>query len=222
MSILLIEDDAKVAAEITAALAELGRSVTHATEGPIGLDLALQGTHEVVVSDRMLPGIDGLEILRKIRLAGLKTPVLLLSALDSVDERIRGLRAGGDDYLGKPFVIDELVARVEALARRTDTSAVTRLTVADLELDLLDRKVIRSGRVLALTSREFRLLEVLMRHAGQVVTRAMLLEIVWNMHFDPQTNVVDVHVSRLRQTIDRDFDIPLIHTVRGTGYSLHA
>ncbi|MFZ9709043.1 MAG: winged helix-turn-helix domain-containing protein [Steroidobacteraceae bacterium] len=222
MSILLIEDDTKVAAEIIAAFTAIDRAVTHAVDGNEGLALALRKKYQVIVTDRMLPGLDGLEILRKIRVAGVTTPVLLLSALDSVDERVRGLRAGGDDYLGKPFSIDELVARVESLVRRTETTTVTRLTVADLELDLIGRQVTRAGRPLDLTSREFRLLEVLMRNAGQVVTRAMLLEIVWDMHFDPQTNVVDVHVSRLRQTIDRDFTIPLIHTVRGAGYSLHA
>lgn len=222
MSILLIEDDPKVAAEIIAALAATDRAVTHAADGLAGLEMAMSKNHQVIVTDRMLPGLDGLEILRKIRLAGLQTPVLLLSALDSVDERVRGLRSGGDDYLGKPFSLDELVARVESLVKRAKSTAATRLTVADLELDLINRKVTRAGQPLVLTSREFRLLEVLMRNAGQVVTRTMLLEIVWDMHFDPQTNVVDVHVSRLRQTIDRDFDIPLIHTVRGAGYSLHA
>jgi len=168
----------------------------------------------------MLPKLDGLDVIRNLRAGGDKTPVLVLSALDSVDERVRGLRAGGDDYLGKPFAVEELLARVESLLRRNRDSAVTALRVADLELDLLARRATRKGRVLELTTREFRLLEFLARHAGQVVTRAMLLQGVWDIHYDPETNVVDVHISRLRQAVDREFDQPLIHTVRGAGYSL--
>lgn len=222
MSVLLIEDDREIAREIVASLEACGRPVTHVTEGPLGLTEALKGTFDVLITDRMLPGLDGLEIIKHLRTAGLQTPVLVLSALESVDERVRGLQAGGDDYLGKPFSMEELVARVESLARRTLRIPSVRLSVADLELDLLNRTATRGGRLLELTSREFRLLEVLARHAGQVVTRAMLLETVWNLHFDPETNIVDVHISRLRQTVDRDFDRPLIHTVRGTGYSMSA
>ena len=169
----------------------------------------------------MLPGVDGLDIVNTLRRSDKSTPVLVLSALDSVDERVKGLRAGGDDYLGKPFSIEELVARVESLQRRVTSSALTRLRVDDLELDLLERKAARGGRRIELTTREFRLLEFLARHTGQVVTRAMLLQGVWDIHYDPQTNVVDVHVSRLRQAVDKDFEKPLIHTVRGVGYSLY-
>ena len=222
MSVLLIEDDREIAHDIVTALTARGLPVAHMTEGAGGLTEALKGTHDVLITDRMLPGLDGLEIIKHLRAAGLQTPVLVLSALESVDERVRGLQAGGDDYLGKPFSMEELIARVESLARRALQAPKTRLNVADLELDLLNRTAKRGGRVLELTSREFRLLEVLARHAGQVVTRAMLLETVWNLHFDPETNIVDVHISRLSQTVDRDFDQPLIHTVRGAGYSMSA
>ena len=170
----------------------------------------------------MLPQIDGLDIVRRLRESGDRTPILVLSALDAVDERVRGLRAGSDDYLGKPFAIEELVARVESLLRRSASAALTTLRVDDLELDLLQRRASRAGRALDLTAREFRLLEYLARHAGKVVTRAMLLQSVWDIHYDPQTNVVDVHVSRLRQAVDKEFERPLIHTVRGVGYSMYA
>ena len=175
----------------------------------------------------MLPGLDGLSIVRSLRAAGRDTPVLVLSALGEVDDRVEGLRAGGDDYLVKPFALAELSARLEALVRRRDAgtgvaSPVTRLIVADLEMDLLARSVKRAGRAIDLKPREFRLLEYLMRHAGQVVTRTMLLEAVWDYHFDPQTNVIDVHVSRLRRKINRDAGVPLIHTVRGAGYVIRA
>jgi two-component system OmpR family response regulator len=170
----------------------------------------------------MLPQIDGLDIVRAMRAAGDRTPILVLSALDSVDERVRGLRAGGDDYLGKPFAVEELVARVESLLRRAANASATSLRVDDLELDLLQRRATRGGRTLDLTAREFRLLEYFARHAGKVVTRAMLLKGVWDIHYDPQTNVVDVHVSRLRQAVDKEFERPLIHTVRGVGYSMYA
>jgi two-component system OmpR family response regulator len=170
----------------------------------------------------MLPQIDGLDIVRAMRAAGDRTPILVLSALDSVDERVRGLRAGGDDYLGKPFAVEELVARVESLLRRAANASATSLRVDDLELDLLQRRAIRGGRTLDLTAREFRLLEYFARHAGKVVTRTMLLKGVWDIHYDPQTNVVDVHVSRLRQAVDKEFERPLIHTVRGVGYSMYA
>ena len=188
--------------------------------------LALDAEHDVLVVDRMLPGLDGLSIVRSLRAAGRDTPVLVLSALGEVDDRVEGLRAGGDDYLVKPFALAELSARLEALVRRRSggggAAPVTRLIVADLEMDLLARTVKRAGCGIELKPREFRLLEHLMRHAGQVVTRTMLLEAVWDYHFDPQTNVIDVHVSRLRRKIDRDLGPPLIHTVRGAGYVIRA
>ncbi|MFM7627565.1 MAG: winged helix-turn-helix domain-containing protein [Gammaproteobacteria bacterium] len=222
MPLLLIEDDIALAAEVTAALAAHDLTVTHVTEGAAGLAAAMAGGYSAVITDRMLPQIDGLDIVRRLRASGDRTPILVLSALDSVDERVRGLRAGGDDYLGKPFAVEELVARVESLLRRSASAALTTLRVDDLELDLLQRRASRAGRTLDLTAREFRLLEYLARHAGKVVTRAMLLQGVWDIHYDPQTNVVDVHVSRLRQAVDKEFERPLIHTVRGVGYSMYA
>ena len=222
MPLLLIEDDAALAAEVTAALAAHDLEVTHCTEGEAGLTAARAGGWSAVITDRMLPQIDGLDIVRALRAEGDRTPILVLSALDSVDERVRGLRAGGDDYLGKPFAVEELVARVESLLRRSADASATALRVDDLELDLLQRRARRGGRTLDLTAREFRLLEYLARHAGKVVTRTMLLKGVWDIHYDPQTNVVDVHVSRLRQAVDKEFERPLIHTVRGVGYSMYA
>jgi two-component system OmpR family response regulator len=222
MPLLLIEDDAQVSHEICNALRDRGFDVTCHDQGDAGLEAACSGRFDLVITDRMLPQHDGLDIVRAIRARGNQTPIIVVSALDSVDERVRGLRAGSDDYLGKPFAVEELVARVESLLRRRASTASTALRVDDLELDLLERKASRAGRNLDLTSREFRLLEFLVRHAGQVVTRRMLLEQVWDIHFDPETNVVDVHVSRLRQAVDRDFARPLIHTVRGVGYSLRA
>ena len=222
MPLLLIEDDIALAAEVTAALAARDLTVTHVAEGAAGLAAAMAGGFCAVITDRMLPQIDGLDIVRRLREAGDRTPILVLSALDAVDERVRGLRAGSDDYLGKPFAIEELVARVESLLRRSASAALTTLRVDDLELDLLQRRASRAGRALDLTAREFRLLEYLARHAGKVVTRAMLLQSVWDIHYDPQTNVVDVHVSRLRQAVDKEFERPLIHTVRGVGYSMYA
>ena len=223
MRILLIEDDPETSRFIRKGLEEAGHVVDHAGDGKQGLLLALDAEHDAVVVDRMLPGLDGLSIVRSLRAAGRATPVLVLSALGEVDDRVEGLRAGGDDYLVKPFALEELSARLEALLRRTTGSVggagpATRLAVADLEMDLLARTVTRAGRDIELKPREFRLLEHLMRHAGQVVTRTMLLEAVWDYHFDPQTNVIDVHVSRLRRKIDRDLGPPLIHTVRGAGY----
>ncbi len=223
MRILIIEDDPETSRFVRKGLEEAGHVVDHAGDGRQGLLLGLDAEHDVVVVDRMLPGLDGLSIVRSLRAANRSTPVLVLSALGEVDHRVEGLRAGGDDYLVKPFALAELSARLEALVRRrgtgTDPEApVTRLTVADLEMDLLARTVKRGGCVIELKPREFRLLEYLMRHAGQVVTRTMLLEAVWDYHFDPQTNVIDVHVSRLRRKIDRDFPAALIHTVRGAGY----
>ena len=222
MPLLLIEDDITLAAEVTAALAARDLTVTHVAEGAAGLAAALGGGYCAVITDRMLPQIDGLDIVRRLRESGDRTPILVLSALDAVDERVRGLRAGSDDYLGKPFAIEELVARVESLLRRSASAALTTLRVDDLELDLLQRRASRAGRALDLTAREFRLLEYLARHAGKVVTRAMLLQSVWDIHYDPQTNIVDVHVSRLRQAVDKEFERPLIHTVRGVGYSMYA
>ena len=219
--ILLIEDDIEAARFLVKALRESGYSVDHVASGREGLARALAGRFDLIVSDRMLPHLDGLAIIQQLRQAGQSTPVLVLSALGTVDDRIRGLKAGGDDYLTKPFAFDELLARIEALLRRRAGGAgIAHLKVADLEFDLLERRVTRAGREVDLTSREQKLLEFLMRRAGQVVTRTMLLEGVWDLHFDPQSNLVDVHISRLRQAVDRGCDRPLIHTVRGSGYVL--
>jgi len=223
MRVLLIEDDPQVASYLLKALREATVVVDHAAEGREGLLLAAGADYDCLIVDRMLPGIDGLAIVRTLRASGNHTPVLILSALGEVDDRVQGLRAGGDDYLVKPFAFSELHARLEALLRRRASAApVTRLTVADLDMDLLARRVTRGGREIQLQPREFGLLEYLMRHAGQVVTRTMLLENVWDYHFDPQTNVIDVHISRLRAKIDKDFGPPLLHTVRGAGYCLRA
>lgn len=220
MSILLIEDDLQLAADIHEALRPLGYPIEHVDDGELGLRRSLQGEYDLVITDRMLPLLDGLALIERLRAAGKSIPILVLSALDSVDERVRGLRAGGDDYLGKPFATEELLARVESLLRRSSTASVTSLSIEDLELDLLEKRATRAGKALQLTEREFRLLEFMARHAGQVVTRAMLLRNVWDIHYDPQTNVVDVHVSRLRQSVDREFPTPLIRTIRGLGYIL--
>jgi two-component system OmpR family response regulator len=220
MRILLIEDDKEAAAYLVKGLSESGHRVELAEHGRTGLEIARRDTFDAMIIDRMLPGIDGLSIIAALRAAKNQTPVLVLSALGDVDERVKGLRAGCDDYLGKPFAFSELLARLEALTRRT--SAETRLQVGDLEIDLLSRSVTRATQPIELLPREFRLLEYLMRHAGHIVTRTMLLEKVWDHHFDPQTNVIDVHVSRLRQKIDKGFDSPLLHTVRGAGYTLKA
>ncbi|CAN0381281.1 unnamed protein product, partial [Discosporangium mesarthrocarpum] len=223
MRVLVIEDDADVAAYIVKALTEAGHNPSHADNGKDGLVMATAEDFDVLVVDRMLPGPDGLTIVRTLRASEDQTPVLILSALGDVDDRVKGLKAGGDDYLTKPFAAAELLARLEALTRRASTNstpAETKLTLADLEIDLLSRTVSRAGTDIDLQPREFRLLECLMRNAGNVVTRTMLLENVWDYHFDPQTNVIDVHVSRLRQKIDKDFDTPLIQTVRGAGYVL--
>lgn len=221
MRILLVEDDRQMADYLHKALAEAGAVVDQAADGREGLLLAASGDYDVLILDRMLPGLDGLGIVRTLRASGNQTPVLFLSALGDVDDRVEGLRAGGDDYLIKPFAFSELQARVEALLRRRSAEAPeTWLRVADLEMDLLKREVSRAGVPIQLQPREFRLLECLMRHAGQVVTRTMLLEQVWDYHFDPQTNVIDVHISRLRGKIDKDFDLPLLNTVRGAGYML--
>jgi len=205
-------------------LKESGHTTDHADNGRDGLFLAASEPYDVIIMDRMLPGqIDGLAIIEALRKAGNRTPILILSALSDVDERIRGLKSGGDDYLTKPFAFGELLARLDALARRAQgNSTETTLDVGDLRVDLLSRKVVRGDRVITLQPREFKLLEYLMRHAGQVVTRTMLLENVWDYHFDPQTNVVDVHISKLRQKIDCESERPLLRTVRNAGYMLSA
>jgi two-component system OmpR family response regulator len=221
MNILLVEDDDRAAEFLSKGLAELGHTVQHAADGDAGLAAATAGSFDAIVLDRMLPKLDGLEVVRRLRAQGAAVPVLILSALDEVDERIQGLRAGGDDYLTNPYHLEELTARLEALVRRHgEATAPARLTVADLELDARNRRVSRAGRKIELTAREFQLLEFLMRHARQVVTRTMILEGVWDYHFDPKTNVIDVHISRLRQAIDKGFERPLLHTVRGAGYTL--
>lgn len=223
MRVLVIEDDTEVASYIVKALDEAGHNATPANTGKQGLFLATTEDFDVLVVDRMLPAPDGLTIIRTLRASDNLTPALVLSALGEVDDRVKGLKAGGDDYLTKPFAASELIARLEALTRRsagTNQETDTRLAIGNLEVDLLARSVRRDGKEIDLQPREFRLLEYLMRNSGNVVTRTMLLEHVWDYHFDPQTNVIDVHISRLRQKIDKKFDTPLIHTVRGAGYTL--
>ncbi len=223
MKVLVIEDDQQAASYLQKGLKEAGHVVDLAYDGKEGLFLAGSEHYDVMVVDRMLPGRDGLSLVEILRATGNDTPVLFLSALGSVDDRVKGLKAGGDDYLTKPFAFSELLARIEVLVRRrTAAQPQTKLSVGDLELDLLSRTVKRAGKVIDLLPREFALLEYLMRNAGSVVTRTMMLENVWDYHFDPQTNVIDVHIARLRQKIDKDFPTPLIHTVRGAGYSLRA
>lgn len=223
MHILIVEDDKEAAAYIAKGLREGGHVVDHAADGEDGLQMALSGSFDVLVVDRMLPGRNGLSLVQALRAQQVATPVLFLSALGEVSDRIRGLRSGGDDYLVKPFAFAELQARIEALARRARPQSVsTRLTVGDLEMDLLARSVSRAGQPIELQPREFMLLEYLMRHAGQVVTRTMLLENVWEYHFDPRTNVIDVQISRLRAKIDKNFPAPLLHTERGAGYMIRA
>jgi two-component system OmpR family response regulator len=218
MSLLLIEDDVEAARLLIKNLHEQGYEVEHARDGRVGLELALKKSWDLIIADRMLPHVDGLDIVQALRAQGRKTPILILSALAEIDDRVRGLRAGGDDYLSKPYAAAELQARVEALLRRSALSTDTRLKAADLEIDLMSRTARRRGKDIELTHREFDLLAFLMQRAGQVVTRKMLLEHVWDLHFDPQTNVIDVHMSRLRQAVDKGFDPPLIHTIRGAGY----
>lgn len=222
MRILLVEDNQRVAQFVVKGLREEGHAVDHADNGRDGLFLASSEPYDAIILDRMLPGgIDGLAIVEALRKTENKTPILILSALGEVDDRIRGLRAGGDDYLTKPFAFGELAARLDALVRRSQGSRPgTILSVGDLSMDLLSRAVMRAGKSIPLQPREFKLLEFLMRHAGQAVTRTMLLEQVWDYHFDPQTNVIDTHISKLRQKIDAGFDAPLLHTIRGVGYKL--
>ncbi|MCG8544576.1 MAG: response regulator transcription factor [Alphaproteobacteria bacterium] len=221
MRILVVEDDLESAAFLEKGLRESGYVVDHAATGPDGLHLATTESYDLMIMDRMLPGMDGLHIVELLRKEGNKTPVLILSAMDKVDDRVEGLRAGGDDYLTKPYAFSELLARLEALSRRGNSApAETKLRLADLEVDLLARTATRGGKPIDLLPREFQILEYLMRYSGQVVTRTMLLENVWNYHFDPQTNVIDVHMSRLRTKIDRNFEKPLLQTVRGAGYCL--
>jgi len=223
MRILVIEDDAQTALYLRKGLEEGGYTVDWTGDGRDGLFMAASERYDLIVVDRMLPNADGLSIIKVLRTQGIRTPIMILSALGQVDDRVKGLEAGADDYLVKPYAFSELMARVEALLRRGNVSAPdTMLRVADLEMNLLSRTVIRGGHSIELKPREFRLLEYLMRHADQVVTRTMLLEAVWDYHFDPQTNVIDVHISRLRQKIDKGFRNPLLHTVRGAGYSLRA
>lgn len=222
MHLLLIEDDLEAAEYLAKGLRENGYDIDHSADGRDGLEKALVRRYDVIIADRQLPFVDGLRIIAALREKEDHTPVLILSALGTVDDRVAGLRAGGDDYLTKPFAFSELLARIEALRRRASTSSdtTTRLKLGDLEVDLLARRAYRDGRAIELTTKEFQLLEYLMRRPGQVATRTMLLENVWNLHFDPQTNIVDVHMSRLRNAIDKGFSKPLIHTVRGAGYVL--
>jgi two-component system OmpR family response regulator len=223
VKVLLVEDNERVTRFVVKGLQEAGHTVNHAGNGRDGIFLAASESYDVVIMDRMLPGqVDGLTIIGALRKSGNRTPILILSALSDVDERIRGLRTGGDDYLSKPFAFSELLARLDALSRRAQGNATEKLQVADLHLDPLSRRAARGDRSIALQAREFKLLEYLMRHAGQVVTRTMLLENVWDYQFDPQTNVVDVHISKLRQKIDADFQRPLLRTVRNAGYMLSA
>lgn len=222
--ILIVEDDPATATYIAKGLGEAGFAIETCDNGRDGLFLASEGIFDLIIADRMLPGLDGLAMIGAVRAAGIRTPVLMLSALASVDHRVDGLRAGADDYLCKPYSFSELMARVDALLRRNDRASAdgqpTRLVVGDLEIDLLARKVTRAGRAIAIGSREFNILEFLARHAGQVVTRTMMLEKIWNYHFDPGSNVVDVHIGRLRRKLEDGFPSPILHTVRGAGYRL--
>jgi two-component system OmpR family response regulator len=220
--ILLVEDDAAAAALIMEALTSTGYQVSWAQDGAVGFDMAQAGSYDILIVDRMLPERDGLSMVEHLRAAGQTVPVLFLSALGEVEDRVAGLRAGGDDYLVKPYAISELTARLEALVRRQAGKSATSLTLADLNVDLVARTVTRAGAPIDMQPREFELLEYLLRNSGQVVTRRMLLENVWNYQFDPQTNVIDVHISRLRGKIDRDFTPALLHTIRGAGYMMRA
>lgn len=222
MRILIIEDDREASDYLVKAFREQGHVADHAADGVSGYASAREGEYDVLLVDRMLPKMDGLSLISSLREQGVETPALILSALGQVDDRVKGLRAGGDDYLPKPYAFSELLARVEALARRRvgPKGEETHYRVGDLELDRLSHKVTVAGQEIVLQPREFRLLEYLMKHAGQVVTRTMLLENVWDYHFDPQTNVIDVHISRLRAKIDKGRETPLLHTIRGAGYMI--
>jgi len=221
MRLLIVEDDRDAADYLVKAFGEAGHVADRAGDGEDGLSLALDGNYDVLIVDRMLPKLDGLALIGQLRAKNVATPALILSALGQVDDRVKGLRAGGDDYLAKPYSFSELLARVEVLARRRGgRSEETVYRVSNLELDRLSHRVTRDKEEIVLQPREFRLLEYLMKHAGQVVTRTMLLENVWDYHFDPQTNVIDVHISRLRSKIDKGFSQPLLHTVRGAGYMI--
>ncbi|HEX6861050.1 MAG TPA: response regulator transcription factor [Caulobacteraceae bacterium] len=223
MRILIIEDDLEAAEAMVRGLGEHGHEAVHAADGEAGLDAARAGTFDVMIVDRMMPKKDGVQVVETLRREGDATPVLFLSALGEINDRVVGLKAGADDYLVKPYAFAELIARVDALSRRRESGAVaTTLKVGDLEMNLLTREVHRAGQEIDLQPREFQLLEFMMRHAGQSVTRTMLLEKVWEYHFDPQTNVIDVHISRLRSKIDKGFDRPMLQTVRGAGYRLDA
>lgn len=219
MRVLVIEDDTETALFLQKALKESGHGADLAADGETGLAMAEEGGYDILIVDRMLPRLDGLSVVRALRASGCRTPVLILSALGEVDDRVKGLRAGGDDYLTKPYAYSELLARIEALSRRAvPEEQETRYVVGDLVLDRLSHRVTRGGEAVVLQPREYRLLEYLMKHRDQVVTRTMLLENVWDYHFDPQTNVIDVHISRLRAKIDKGFERPLLHTIRGAGY----
>lgn len=223
MKLLLVEDDKATAEFIVRGLKEHGHTIDHADNGLDGLMLAQDGHYDVLILDRMLPRLDGLSLLRTLREAGNATPVIMLTAMGSIEDRVTGLGAGAEDYLVKPFAFAELYARIGALARRPPLNKnITMLTVADLEMDLLKRRVTRAGQVIDLQPTEFKLLEFMLRHVGQVVTRTMLLEGVWDFHFDPKTNIVETHISRLRAKVDREFDVALIQTVRGAGYRIDA
>ena len=223
MNILVIEDDIETASYIKNGLKDSGYDVDHAEDGEKGLKLALNNSYNMLIVDRMLPKMNGIDIVNAIRNEGVKTPILFLSALGNVDDKVSGLKSGGDDYLTKPFALIELLARVEALIRRdSQQSGDTFLSIGDIEMDILARTVKRQGKRVYLHPREFKLLEYLLRNANQVVTRTMLLENVWEYHFDPQTNVIDVHISRLRQKIDKPFEKPILKTIRGDGYMIKA
>ncbi len=223
MRILVVEDDKEAASWLIKGLKDNNHVVDHAADGESGLAMANDGKYDVLVLDRMLPKLDGLEVIRRLRANENKVPILILSALSDVDERVKGLRSGGDDYLAKPYAFAELLARVEGIgARQALDPKEVQLKIMDLELDLLSRTVSRGGAPIVLQPREFKLLVYLVRHAGHIVTRTMLLENVWDYHFDPQTNVIDVHVSRLRGKLDKGFATPLLQTVRGAGYMIRA
>jgi two-component system, OmpR family, response regulator len=222
LKILLVEDDKQIAEYVAKGLREKGHVVDRADNGRDGLYLATGERYEVMIVDRMLPHMDGLSLVKAARSSGVKTPALFLTTMGGVDDRVAGLEAGADDYLVKPFVFAELLARVSALARRPPIVETTSLRVGDLEIDLLSRNVTRGGKRIELLAQEFKILEYLMRHAGEIVTRTMLLEKVWDFHFDPKTNIVETHISRLRAKIDKGFDKPLLHTIRGAGYVIRA